>query len=238
LDLLDRSNAADVLIAVALIDCDMPGTDGIALVEEIYRRYMSSSPRIVLLSSAGLAWSSGDRAITSDSRQADQPGPSVPDHQSSDNSFKSEFPYGSDTEASRLPTLRFGPARRMSRLLAEDNRINQEVVWRLLEKGVVTSSSPPMDSKPFEAFRSQAFDVVLMDVQMPGCSGLEAAARIRVHEAGRSRTPIIALTANCMSGDRERCVFAGMDGFLTKPFRAADLFEEIDRVSSLERIPQ
>ena len=84
-----------------------------------------------------------------------------------------------------------------------------------------------------EALEREAFDLILMDVQMPVLGGLEAAACIRERErvAGcGARIPIIALTANAMAGDRERCIESGMDEYLTKPIQARDLFAMMERV--------
>ena len=84
-----------------------------------------------------------------------------------------------------------------------------------------------------DAWERDRFDVVLMDVQMPELDGLEATARIRELEQQRGvaePTPIIAMTANAMKGDRERCLEAGMDGYVSKPVKRPALFAEIDRV--------
>lgn len=78
----------------------------------------------------------------------------------------------------------------------------------------------------------EEFDVVLMDVQMPDMDGLQATARVREREKGTSRhIPIIALTAHTMKGDRERCLEAGMDGYVTKPVNASELFAAVERVA-------
>ncbi len=81
--------------------------------------------------------------------------------------------------------------------------------------------------------RSRCLDVVLMDVQMPEMDGFEATSRIRALErerGGSGRTPIIAMTANAMKGDKERCLEAGMDGYISKPVKRQSLFAEIERV--------
>ena len=109
-------------------------------------------------------------------------------------------------------------------LLAEDNPVNQRLAVKILEKQghfvrVANNGREAVDSVAHEAF-----DLVLMDVQMPVLSGLEAAALIREREkVSGQRTRIIALTANAMSGDREKCLAAGMDGYLSKPIRVEEL---------------
>jgi CheY-like chemotaxis protein len=119
-------------------------------------------------------------------------------------------------------------------LLAEDNPVNQKLAVRLLEKlghAVVLANN---GREAVEAVGREAFDVVLMDVQMPEMGGLEATAAIREGEAGGGRRlPIIALTAHAMKGDRERCLAAGMDGYVSKPIRREDLVREIDAVLNL-----
>jgi CheY-like chemotaxis protein len=77
----------------------------------------------------------------------------------------------------------------------------------------------------------QAFDLILMDVQMPNMDGLEATAAIRKNEKGRAHIPIVAVTAHAMKGDRERCLAAGMDAYLSKPIRAAELKDTIEKLA-------
>jgi CheY-like chemotaxis protein len=80
------------------------------------------------------------------------------------------------------------------------------------------------------AYERQTFDAVLMDVQMPVMDGFEATSRIREHECSTgTRTPIIALTAHAMVGDCQRCLQAGMDGYLEKPIQSARLFDFLER---------
>src|SRR5205085_9816405 len=102
-------------------------------------------------------------------------------------------------------------------LLAEDNLVNQRLAIRLLEKQghqVVVAND---GREAMAALEGDGFDLVLMDVQMPELDGFEATARLRAHEQGtHRRTPIIALTAHAMQGDRQRCQAAGMYGYLTK----------------------
>jgi len=118
-------------------------------------------------------------------------------------------------------------------LLAEDNPVNQRLALKLLEKRGHTVSVANNGREALEVLeraRWEGFDVVLMDVQMPEMDGLEATASIRARERATGRhLPIIAMTAHAMKGDRERCLEAGMDGYVSKPVRAADLLEEIDK---------
>ncbi len=118
-------------------------------------------------------------------------------------------------------------------LLAEDNPVNQRLAVRLLEKrghAVVVARD---GREALEAFERERFDAVLMDVQMPEMNGLEATAAIREKERATSRyTPIIAMTAHAIKGDRERCLEAGMDGYIAKPIRADELFRVLEGFAS------
>jgi CheY-like chemotaxis protein/HPt (histidine-containing phosphotransfer) domain-containing protein len=135
-------------------------------------------------------------------------------------------------------------------LLVEDNRVNQKLVVRLLEKQghtvVVTDngkealrilgisnqeSGPrgPPEARTVPGPRTADFHLVLMDVQMPEMDGFEATARIREWERGTGQhLPILAMTAHAMKGDRERCLQAGMDGYVAKPIHAPELMQAID----------
>jgi PAS domain S-box-containing protein len=113
---------------------------------------------------------------------------------------------------------------RLRILLAEDNPVNQRLAVKLLEKYGHSVRVANNGREALDTLARERFDLVLMDVQMPVLSGLEAAALIRQKEEGTGEhTRIIALTANAMSGDREKCLAAGMDGYLSKPIRVEEL---------------
>jgi signal transduction histidine kinase/CheY-like chemotaxis protein len=115
-------------------------------------------------------------------------------------------------------------------LLAEDNAMNQRLAVRMLEKVGHTVVVVPTGEAALAALQQQAFDLVLMDVQMPIRGGLETTAAIRRQEqATGAHIPIIAMTANAMKGDREKCLAAGMDDYLAKPFKAEELYRAIAR---------
>jgi CheY-like chemotaxis protein len=123
-------------------------------------------------------------------------------------------------------------------LLAEDNPVNQKVAARLLQNWghLVMVANDGLEA--VAAFERDEFDLVLMDAQMPGMDGFEATQAIREKEKLRSgHVPIIALTAHAMSGDRDRCLAAGMDGYASKPIRADDLLAEMARVRSMPATP-
>jgi PAS domain S-box-containing protein len=116
-------------------------------------------------------------------------------------------------------------------LVAEDNPVNQMLVVRLLEKQGHSVFVAGTGRGALEALGEHELDVVLMDVQMPDMDGFEATAAIREREKGTTKhRPIIAMTAYAMRGDHERCLAAGMDGYISKPISGAALTREIDRV--------
>jgi len=123
-------------------------------------------------------------------------------------------------------------ARPLKLLLAEDNIVNQRLAVRMLEKRshqVILASN---GQQAIEAWQRESFDAIIMDVQMPGMDGLEATARIREMERSRgTRTPIIALTAHAMKGDRERCLTAGMDGFVNKPIEPETFVSTVESLA-------
>jgi two-component system sensor histidine kinase/response regulator len=117
-------------------------------------------------------------------------------------------------------------------LLAEDNVVNQRLAFRILEKSGHSVVIVNNGREALAALRQDTFDMVLMDVQMPEMDGFEATMAIRNDEIGKnSHIPIVAMTAHAMTGDRERCLAAGMDGYISKPIRAGDLLSLIEKTS-------
>ncbi|MGD9720529.1 MAG: response regulator [Pirellulales bacterium] len=116
-------------------------------------------------------------------------------------------------------------------LLAEDNLVNQRVAQGALERRGHTVIAVNNGRDATDAMATQSFDLVLMDVQMPLMDGLEATRAIRAREAGQNRhTPIVALTAHAMKGDRERCLAAGMDAYVSKPIQPQELQQVVEQM--------
>ena len=120
----------------------------------------------------------------------------------------------------------------MHLLIAEDNPINQKLAVRLLQKQGYTSAVANNGREAVEAWARQPFDAILMDMMMPEMDGLEATMAIREREKTMgTHIPIIAITANAMVGDREKCLAAGMDEYISKPVDVAKLYEVLNRLT-------
>jgi two-component system, sensor histidine kinase len=132
------------------------------------------------------------------------------------------------------------PQRRPRILVVEDNPVNREVAVGMLDNLGCTTQVADDGRLAIEAMNGSAYDAVLMDCQMPVMDGLTATAEIRRRElsSGYARVPIIALTANAMEGDRERCLAAGMDDFLSKPFTQQQLAALLKRWLAVQATPE
>jgi PAS domain S-box-containing protein len=136
---------------------------------------------------------------------------------------------GSDQNEARLQQPAEGTepdrpgARKIKVLIAEDNVINQKVVLRMLDKLGHRAVAVATGEEAVEATRTITYDLILMDVQMPNMNGLEATAVIRRNSSPDTQPVIVAMTANAMKGDRERCLAAGMDDYVSKPLLPGDL---------------
>jgi len=120
--------------------------------------------------------------------------------------------------------------------LAEDNPVNQLLVVSLLRRKECQVTAVETGVDALRAYQDGAFDLILMDVQMPEMDGLTATQRIRAAEAPGQRIPIIALTAGVMKNDREKCIDAGMDDYVSKPFKINEFFGKIDSVMSQRQL--
>jgi CheY-like chemotaxis protein len=135
-----------------------------------------------------------------------------------------------DSLALAIPTSDRKTPRTLHILLAEDNPVNRLLAVRLLEKRGHTIVVVGNGREAVDQVDRERFDLVLMDVSMPEMGGLEATAALRSKYPNDRRIPIIAMTAHALVGDREMCLRAGMDGYVSKPIRPDDLFSVIDKV--------
>ncbi|MDX2169628.1 MAG: response regulator [Deltaproteobacteria bacterium] len=144
---------------------------------------------------------------------------------------------GAESRSPVAPTASRPPAaagQALRVLVAEDNPVNQELIRRLLAKHGDACVLAGDGVAALARWRAEPFDVVLMDMQMPEMDGFATTAAIRAAEAasGGTPVPIIALTAHAMEGDRERCLAAGMDGYLSKPLRSGELYALLDQLAA------
>jgi signal transduction histidine kinase/DNA-binding response OmpR family regulator/HPt (histidine-containing phosphotransfer) domain-containing protein len=228
---LERAAAGGEPFALVLSDVSMPGMDGFTLAERIRRDPRHARTEIVLLTSAA-AGRVADRC-----RALGVAAHLVkPVKQSSLlDAILTLFGKRAAPESRRSPVRSLSPSREAKRclrlLLAEDNDVNQLMAIHLLEKWGHQVVVAGTGREALAALESEAFDAVLMDVQMPEMDGLEATVAIRAREQLTGRhVPIIAMTAHALKGDRERCLAAGMDGYVSKPVKSADLFDALENL--------
>jgi PAS domain S-box-containing protein len=227
---LDVAHAAGRPFPLALIDFQMPDIDGFGLAGRIKERPELRTTMIMMLSSVGHR---GDAARVRELGVASYLTKPVRQSVLLD-AVLAVLATGRDTEHPTLVTKHtINEARRaLHVLLAEDNAVNTRLVTALLEKHGHSSVAVLNGREAVTAVADGAFDLVLMDVQMPVMDGLEATQEIRQSERGTGQhLPIIALTANAMKGDREACLAAGADGYIAKPVNASELFALIDELT-------
>jgi signal transduction histidine kinase/DNA-binding response OmpR family regulator len=224
---LSDAQEAGEPFALILMDMHMPGMDGFELIEKIRHSPHASTATIMMLTSAGHR---GDAA------RCQELGVAAyllkPIRQSELREAIARL-LGAREKKGAIPLItRYSlqdarePGTSLRILLAEDNPVNQRLASHLLEKrghSVVVAGN---GREALEALKKGRFDLMFMDVQMPVMDGFEATRAIRKLEDGSGiRLPIVALTAHAMKGDREKCLAAGMDGYLTKPIRPQELDE-------------
>lgn len=224
LTLMAQAAAADQPFAIAVLDMHMPHMDGLALADEIHSRPALISTRLVMLSSTYASASQVARERVGILRFVNKP---VPRADLLQIVTRALDPAGRALE--RQPS---GTAQSVSKpgllqghvLLVEDNLINQTVAQAMLNKLGLAFQVAGNGAQAVSKVREYAFDLVLMDCQMPVMDGFDATLAIRQLPGGRgARLPIIALTANTMPGDEQRCLSVGMNAFLAKPYTLAEL---------------
>jgi CheY-like chemotaxis protein/HPt (histidine-containing phosphotransfer) domain-containing protein len=224
---MNEAASQDRPFHLVLTDALMPDVDGFALARRIAGDARFSGAKVIMLTSSG-AGSGRQRAadrtivaqLTKPVKQSDLL-----------DAILTAFGDSHTDDRLRVRSVR-GPrrARRLNVLVAEDNATNQKLVVRLLELNGHRVTLAGNGREAVEKAEGGHFDVILMDVQMPEMDGFEATQAIRLREGDSAHTRIVAMTAHAMAGDRERCLAAGMDAYVSKPLRPDDLLSTIDRL--------
>jgi two-component system sensor histidine kinase/response regulator len=214
---------------LVLLDVCMPGTDGFDLCERIRQQSDLGNTTIVMLSSSGLR---GDAIRCRDLRVAAYLTKPV-GHRELREAVLAVLAGRTSPAGQRAQPVITRHTLRQGRggncvLLVEDNAVNQAVAVTLLEKHGYRVAVANHGQEALDLIAKQSFGAVLMDVQMPVMGGFEATAAIREREKKTGgHVPIIAMTAHAMKGDREKCLEAGMDGYISKPFKVRELMHII-----------
>jgi len=229
IEALDRAAEANAPFDLAIIDGLMPGVDGFDVAARVAECPASAARVTMLLTPAGPR---GDAARCRDLGVASYTTKPITRAEllaavlaafEEDNGKGARMPGNGKYRQA---------AHGLHILLAEDNTVNQKLAIRILEKFGHHATVAIHGRQAVELYRSGQYDLILMDVQMPEMNGYEATAAIREIEAGTDRhIPIVAMTAHAMKGDRERCLNAGMDGYVSKPVEAPALYEAIEAVA-------
>jgi PAS domain S-box-containing protein len=229
-DALDRVRRGDRFDA-AVLDMRMPEMDGLALAREIRRYRGERDLPLVLLTSIGrLAVGGGPPEL---SAQLTKPVKASQLYEALVRVLAAEAAPASTPGGEGYDSRPAVMALRL--LVAEDNAVNRQLALALLAKLGYQADVVENGREALDAVEREAYDVVLMDVQMPELDGLEVTRRIRDRFGSRGGPMIIATTANAMEGDREECLEAGMDDYLSKPIRLDDLARALARCRPLAR---
>ena len=230
LDALGQAEQQGKPFDLLLLDWQLSDVEIFQMVEQLSHK-LKEPPRIILCSRSGMR---GDAARC---KQLGIGAYLLKPLTSSDllnavSSLLSEPPQGGSERLVTRHTLRENRPK-LNVLLAEDNAVNRKLALCLLDKRGHSAHAVPDGKAALEQAMSGAFDIILMDIQMPVMDGIQATVEIRSREKrrGRRRIPILALTAHAMKGDRERCLKAGMDGYVTKPIKARELYEAMETVT-------
>jgi two-component system, sensor histidine kinase and response regulator len=216
---LRQASAAGDPCEVAILDMQMPDMDGLALARAIRMDPLITPIRLVLLSSVGQP------------AAGEAPGIDLslgkPVRLSLLRDALFQLVHGRTLTPEVVASSTAAPPRQLRGrvLLAEDNPINQKVACGMLRKLGLTVEVADNGAAALEMIAAGTYDAVLMDVQMPVLDGFAATRELRAreHRDGRLRMPVIAMTANAMSGDRDQCLAAGMDDYIPKPVKLAEL---------------
>jgi CheY-like chemotaxis protein len=222
----------DEMFDLAIIDLHMPEMDGITLAKEIRKKRDASELPLILFSSLGTR----ERDLPSDLFVAVLTKPLKPALLLQTlMRFFGESPLGEGTqkevEEMEVTDAEKGIHYPLRILLAEDNVVNQKLALRLLSQMGYQADLAKDGLEVLKSLEDQEYDVILMDVQMPEMDGLQATREICARWAKDEHPSIIAMTAYALEGDRQKCLEAGMDDYLSKPIRVDDLAKVLSRVA-------
>ncbi|TMB00082.1 MAG: response regulator [Deltaproteobacteria bacterium] len=229
---LGRAHADRAPYKLALVDVEMPDMDGPALVRRVRDEPPLATTPVVLLGAPGQRATGGPEVELEVAGYLTKP--VVASHLLE---TIQAICHGSRRDPSPRPVVATSRTP-LHVLLAEDNAVNRKVAVRLLQKRGHTVVAVEDGRQAVRALDRERFDVVVMDVQMPEMDGYEVTAAVRARERVQGgHLPIVALTAHAMKGDRERCLEAGMDAYVSKPVDAEELFATLERVAPGDRPP-
>jgi len=230
LEVLERARDARRPFRLVLLDGTLPGIESHAIAEHIRRDPGLAGGPVVMLNSTVRRDENGNCRDTAAFPCLTKPVKQAELLEAINSVFESPAPADSNVVTAAPAALR-KIKQSLDILLIEDNPVNQKLAQHVLEKSGHKVVVADNGATALEILDRKSFDAVLMDVQMPRMDGIETTAAIRNKEkVTGGHIPIIALTAHAMTGDRERCLQAGMDGYVIKPIRPASLVEVIERL--------
>ena len=222
---LAAARAAGRAFDLVLVDELMPGMDGAELADRIHAEALPDPPRLVLISSVGTPLKADRATAAGFDAFLTKPVRHQMLVETIDRVLGSASADAEEIAAD--PGRAAAAAQGPWVLIAEDNAINQEIAATILQDVGYRVDLANDGRQAVDAVARHAYDLVLMDVQMPGVDGLQAAREIRAMAGASGRIPIVALTANAMMGDREACLAAGMNDYVSKPFERTALLATI-----------
>jgi PAS domain S-box-containing protein len=223
---LRAATAAGDPYSLLILDMQMPGMDGLSLARAVHMDSSMAAARMILLTSLGHEAREEDLRAAGIEKFLVKP---VRPSDLYEAILRRRVPAADAPDPEKPAAISRTPDRKLHILLAEDNKVNQEVAVSQLRQLGYAADLAGDGATAVKAFSSSFYDLILMDCHMPGMDGYSAAAEIRRLEAGRTRTPIVAMTANALEGDQNRCLAAGMDDYLPKPVKLTALEAVIKR---------
>jgi two-component system sensor histidine kinase/response regulator len=231
---LRKSVSAGPAYTLMLVDAQMPGQDGFALAGELLGFPESYRPTVIMLTSIHDPRAMERCKALGIKRLLTKP----VKRQELLNVLRTTLTPASAAEV-KPASAPSRAGRPLHILLAEDNAVNQKVAVGMLHRRGHGIRIAANGREAVDAFREEHFDLVLMDMQMPEMSGYEATREIRrLEKAGGGHIPIVAMTAHAMTGDRERCLLAGADAYLAKPFTLPDLIQMVEQTTFNDHPPE